>query len=288
MTDSFAYQFMPDMDAAIEQHFALVLAACAKLQSSPCQGGQVKAIWAQLNAAELSSFDGHAVANISHSLATLPAASPFTDVLDALCKQFNVLIKSRGKLQSFQRLRMLQSRYGHWLELLPDHRLAVLVGYPELSQPSLLNDAELNQLYQALDWLQLPQNADTQQGKAWLNLKEKLGRLGARPACATEQNPGAQLVCSALTHLSLRLIGSENFRQQLLRRKGKLVLLTPPRPGAAVHEVANYLEPMLTAAAGGSLDAYRFGASTSVICMVHVKRYAAHEFEVDRVCNSQA
>ncbi|KAL0025896.1 hypothetical protein WJX77_000139 [Trebouxia sp. C0004] len=246
MTDSFAYQFMPDMDAAIEQHFALVLAACAKLQSSPCQGGQVKAIWAQLNAAELSSFDGHAVANISHSLATLPAASPFTDVLDALCKQFNVLIKSRGKLQSFQRLRMLQSRYGHW----------------------------------ALDWLQLPQNADTQQGKAWLNLKEKLGRLGARPACATEQNPGAQLVCSALTHLSLRLIGSENFRQQLLRRKGKLVLLTPPRPGAAVHEVANYLEPMLTAAAGGSLDAYRFGASTSVICMVHVKRYAAHEFEV--------
>ncbi len=54
-----------------------------------------------------------------------------------------------------------------------------------------------------------------------------------------------------------RLIGSEGFRQRLLRRKGKLVLITPPRAGAGVQEVAEYLKPMLTATAGGSLDAYR-------------------------------
>ncbi|KAL0050777.1 hypothetical protein WJX82_007061 [Trebouxia sp. C0006] len=54
-----------------------------------------------------------------------------------------------------------------------------------------------------------------------------------------------------------RLIGSEGFRQRLLRRKGKLVLITPPRARAGVQEVAEYLKPMLTATARGSLDAYR-------------------------------
>ena len=43
-----------------------------------------------------------------------------------------------------------------------------------------------------------------------------------------------------------RLRGSEGFRQQLLRRKGKLVLLTPSRAGAGVQEVAHYLKLMLT------------------------------------------
>ena len=54
-----------------------------------------------------------------------------------------------------------------------------------------------------------------------------------------------------------RLRGSEGFRQQLLRRKGKLVLLTPPRAGAGAQEVADYLKPILATAAGGSLYAYR-------------------------------
>ena len=54
-----------------------------------------------------------------------------------------------------------------------------------------------------------------------------------------------------------RLKGGEGFRQQLLRRKGKLVLLTPPRAGAGAQEVADYLKPILATAAGGSLYAYR-------------------------------
>ena len=62
----------------------------------------------------------------------------------------------------------------------------------------------------------------------------------------------------ALTHASVcRLPGSERFRQQLLKRRGKLVLLAPPKAGVGVKEVAEYLKPILTAAAGGSLDAYR-------------------------------
>ena len=87
-------------------------------------------------------------------------------------------------------------------ELLLDQLFALLVRYPELSQPSRLKDAELSQLYQALDWLQLPQNADTLEGNAWLKLKGKLGSLGPRPA--PEPHSAAQLICSALTQLSLQ------------------------------------------------------------------------------------
>ena len=47
------------------------------------------------------------------------------------------------------------------------------------------------------------------------------------------------------------------LRQQLLGREGKLVLLTPPNPGAAVEAVARYLEPLLEAATEGCLDNYR-------------------------------
>jgi len=69
--------------------------ACAKLQLNPCQGELVKAICARLTAANVSSFNAEAVANILHSLATLPAAAPSNEVLDALCKRFGALLKSR-------------------------------------------------------------------------------------------------------------------------------------------------------------------------------------------------
>ncbi len=53
------------------------------------------------------------------------------------------------------------------------------------------------------------------------------------------------------------LLGSELFRQHILKRKGELVLLAPPKAGVGAKEVAEYMEPFLTAAAGGSLAAYR-------------------------------
>jgi len=62
----------------------------------------------------------------------------------------------------------------------------------------------------------------------------------------------------ALTHTFVcRLVGSELFRQHILKRKGELVLLAPPKAGVGAKEVAEYMEPFLTAAAGGSLAAYR-------------------------------
>ena len=90
------------------------------------------------------------------------------------------------------------------LELLLDQLFALSVSCRELSGPSLLKDVGLKQLYQALEWLQPPQSASIQQEEAWLKLKGKLGRLGSRPACITDPHPGTQLVCSALTQLSLR------------------------------------------------------------------------------------
>ena len=56
-----------------------------------------------------------------------------------------------------------------------------------------------------------------------------------------------------------RLTGHAAFSIHLLARQGRLVGL----PGQVTHDIttvkhlADYLEPILTAAAGGSLDAYR-------------------------------
>ena len=95
MTDSLAQQFIANMDVATGEGFSNVLVACAKLQLNPCQGELFKAIRARLTAANLSSFNAQAVANILHSLATLPAATPPDQVLDALCKRFGALLSSQ-------------------------------------------------------------------------------------------------------------------------------------------------------------------------------------------------
>ena len=94
MTDGLAQEFIVDMDAAIAQELANVLVACAKLQLGPCQGGLVKAVLHRLATSDLTKFDPQIVANTLHSLATLPAAAPSTDVLDALCQHFGALLKS--------------------------------------------------------------------------------------------------------------------------------------------------------------------------------------------------
>ncbi len=62
-------------------------------------------------------------------------------------------------------------------ELLLDQLCDLIVSHPQLSQSSRLQDAELSQLYQALDWLQPPQKADTLEWNAWLKLRGS-GQLG--------------------------------------------------------------------------------------------------------------
>ena len=293
MTDSLAQQFMADMDAANGQEFATVLVACAKLQLNPCQGALLKAMCEQIIVADLSKFDSQNVANILHSLATLPAAEPSVELLDALCQRFDMLLnccqafnrpnelpsaqhiantiwalsklkyapadelamsmvgrmaalcrvpwqqptpqaisntlracaelnvpvkqadtdnlasfilssnRRQGPQQHYVNTAYSLAIMGHLCQaqfsLMLDQMFALSVDHHEVSQ------LQLRQLYQALDWLRLPPSTATQQGKAWLNLEGKLGRLGARPAYDIYPHPGAQLVCSALTQLSLRV-----------------------------------------------------------------------------------
>ena len=94
MTDSLAREFIVDMDAATAQELTNVLVACAKLQLSPCQGGLVKAVLHRLATSDLTKFEPQHVANALHSLATIPAAAPSVEVLDALCHRFGALLKS--------------------------------------------------------------------------------------------------------------------------------------------------------------------------------------------------
>ncbi len=95
MTDSLAREFMIDMDAATAQELANVLVACAKLQLSPCQGDLVKAVLHRLATSDLTKFEPQHMANALHSLATIPAAAPSVEVLDALCQRFGVQLSDR-------------------------------------------------------------------------------------------------------------------------------------------------------------------------------------------------
>ena len=255
MTDSLARQFMADIDAADAQHFANVLEACAKLQLSPCHGSLCKTILKHLATADLSNFEPRTVANILHSLATMPAAAPPIEVLNALCKHFEVLLKSGqavelpndqsiantmwalfklkhapsdelgismvGRMVALCRVPRQQPTpqaisnvlfacaklglpakqadidslasfqlsldtqhiskqdyantawslavLGHLgeaqFELVLDQLSVLSVNYREPSLSSLLEPIALSQLYQALDWLQPPQTADTSKAR---------------------------------------------------------------------------------------------------------------------------
>ena len=75
-----------------------------------------------------------------------------------------------------------------------------------------------------------------------------------RPSCRSTQS-SLQLLASLLC----RLTGRAVFSTHLLARQGQLVdvPLNMTSDIITVEQLADYLEPMLTAAAGGSLDAYR-------------------------------
>ena len=291
MTDSLAQQFMADMDTASAQNFANVLVACAKLHLNPRKGALFKAMCGQVAVSDLSIFGSQHVANILHSLATLPAAEPSGEMLDGLCQRFGVLLNRRqasnrpSELPTAQHIantmwalsklkyapadelalsmvnRMVALCHVPWQQPTPQAISNFLRACAELSVPmeqvdtdslasfllssnkrqgtgqNIANTAmslavtghlcqaqftlmldqmlalsvnhqelpemQMRQLYQALDWLEPPSSTCMLQGDAWLNLKDKLGRLGARPA-DVHPNFGAQLICSALTQLTLR------------------------------------------------------------------------------------
>ena len=302
MTDSLSRRFMVDMDVATGQGFANVLVACAKLQLSPCHGDLVQAILHRLATTDLSNFEAQHVANALHSLATIPAASPSVEVLDALCQRFGVLLSDRQavKLPDAQNIantmwglsklkhspsdelamstmgrtvalccmpgqqptpqnisnlllacaelrvpvkqadtdslasfllssngwQATQQAYantawslavtGHLRQaqftLLLDQMLALSSTPGDMSATPSLTIVELNQLYQALDWLQPHPTAPAREQSAWSSLQGKSQRLGLRPAPNKPEAPllGIHKLCTALEQLQL------SFRAKVL------------------------------------------------------------------------
>ncbi|DBA89003.1 TPA: hypothetical protein ACH3X2_000221 [Trebouxia sp. C0005] len=402
MTDSLAQQFMADMNAANGLEFSTVLVACARLQSSPCQGALFRAICGRLAVADLSAYSPQTVSNILHSLARLPAAAPSVALLDALCQRFGVLLsghqaangpnelptaqniantmwalsklkyapadelamsmvrrivalcrmeqqlvpqdissvllacaelrlpvtqtETQGLASVFLDLKsQLGMRQGYtntvWSLAVLGHlrqaqfalaldRLTVLsVSHSGMSQPSVVTDSEMRQLYQALDWLQPPSSAHVQQQSVLSSLQGKLRRLGPRPAHTSVRLYDKDKLCAALTQLQLsfktmvciqsyladavlepqssnaksiilrlgcpdymrnipgRLTGRGLFSTHELAKQGWLVDVHREMISntITVKQLADYLKPVLTAAAGGSLNAYRKPLQTTAI-----------------------
>ena len=85
-------------------------------------------------------------------------------------------------------------------------QLFALSGKPsEMLIPPQLTNAELTQLYQALDWLQPPSSALAQQQSAWFSLQVRLHRLGPRPAPDRPSISSNSKLCAALNQLHLPL-----------------------------------------------------------------------------------
>ena len=83
-------------------------------------------------------------------------------------------------------------------------QLFALSGKPsEMLIPPQLTNAELTQLYQALDWLQPPPTAPARQQSAWSSLQGKLHRLGPRPAPNKPFVDSNSKLCAALRRLQL-------------------------------------------------------------------------------------
>jgi hypothetical protein len=347
MTDSLAQQFMADMNAANGLPLATVLFACAQLQLSPCQGALFKAICGRLAVADLSKFDPQNVATILHSLATLPAAAPSIELLDALCQCFGVMLNGRqaadglnelpsardiastiwalsklkhspsdelamsmvGRIMALYRLgqqpmpqeisnvllacaelrvpvtqtdtedlasvvlnlksqQVKQQVYpntvwslavlGHLRQvqfaLALDHLTALSVSHGEVSQPSLVTNRVLRQLYQALDWLQPPPSAHAQQQSAWSSLQGKLHTLGPRPAGTNFQTYDRSKLYAALDQLQLpfkAMVSVQSYSADAVLEpqgsKAKAIILRLLRPDYIRNSPGRYATKLLIA-----------------------------------------
>ncbi|DBA85697.1 TPA: hypothetical protein ACH3X1_005268 [Trebouxia sp. C0004] len=153
-----------------------------------------------------------------------------------------------------------------------------------MSDSLVLKIPELRRLYQALDWLQPPSSAPAQQQKVWSSLQGKLHRLGPRPVLNNPNISDNSKLCAALSQLHLRFktvvcIQSCYWIHAVLESQDNQAEATMLRlftadhikniPGSLLVDVlqemvsdtitakqlADHLKPVLTAVAGGSLDA---------------------------------
>jgi len=101
-------------------------------------------------------------------------------------------------------LAVLGCLHNQLLDALIDRLSLPSTGHAENLLPSLLGNAGLEQLYQALTWLQPSSSASAHQHELWCSLQGKLHRLGPRPTHIFKCNLGNNgKLCSALNQLQL-------------------------------------------------------------------------------------
>lgn len=91
--DALAQQFLADIASARGQSYASLLSACLELRLDP-RGRVLPRVLQHLSNTDISAFNFQELANITHSLAKLPADKPTFELLDDLC---NALLQ---KIQS--------------------------------------------------------------------------------------------------------------------------------------------------------------------------------------------
>ena len=100
-------------------------------------------------------------------------------------------------------LAVLGCLHNRLLDTLIDQLSLPSIGDAKILVPSPLKDAGLDQLYQALAWLQPSSSASAHQHKAWSSLQGKLHRLGPRPTPIKRYLKDNGQLCGALQQLQL-------------------------------------------------------------------------------------
>ncbi|KAL0048592.1 hypothetical protein WJX82_006678 [Trebouxia sp. C0006] len=175
-------------------------------------------------------------------------------VLDALCKRFGALLKSRqaAELPNAQNIAntiwaLSELKFAPADELAMSMRLGLR---PLPEEPYVFGDTKL---CAALNQLQLPFKAKVCIQNYWADAVLESESIEAQAIILRLRNP------SYIRNIPGRLTGRAAFSAHLLAKQGRLVELPRQmtRDTMTVERLADYLKPILTAAAGGSLDAYR-------------------------------
>ncbi len=147
-----------------------------------------------------------AISNVLLACAELSVPVKQADT-DSLASFFLSSNRRQGDQQAHPNTAWSLAVIGHLRQpqfmLMLDQMLAWSVSPGQMSTPPLLTAAELNQLYQALDWLQPPPTAAAHQQSAWSSLQGRLHRLGPRPSPAKRHLSSHGKPCGALKQLQL-------------------------------------------------------------------------------------
>ncbi len=190
------------------QNIANTLWALSKLKHAPSDEVAMSMVGRMVALCHLPGQQPmpQAISNVLVACAELSVPVKQADT-DSLASYFLRSDRRQGNQQAYTNTAWSLAVIGHLCQtqfaLVLDQML-VLSGSPVLrSAPSLVTDAELTQLYQALDWLQPHSSAPAPQQLAWSSLQGKLHRLGPRPVPDKPTLHGIRKLSAALNQLQL-------------------------------------------------------------------------------------